>query len=196
MAGDESGLDNSPMWDGVKFNKQSHTMEQDDVGLSSLWALDAWALAEIAHVLGLSQQEKSMRQDFLDMSSRVNKLMWSERMACIEDVPGLLFPHYWKNGARHIQQAKEICLEQMPNLGIRRILKNCGQSVAGVVHEDVDAAELFFAGSNGRLDAFRVGDIELSDEHLSRVRCLQVFQLCHVACGGDQSISLVEDRFG
>jgi putative isomerase len=88
MAGDESGLDNSPMWDGVKFNKQSHTMEQDDVGLSSFWALDAWALAEIAHVLGLSQQEKSMRQDFLDMSSRVNKLMWSE-----ED--GMYLNRFW-----------------------------------------------------------------------------------------------------
>jgi hypothetical protein len=79
IAGDESGLDNSPMWDGVKFNKQTHTMEQDDVGLNSVWALDAWALAEIANVLGRTQQENSLRRDFREMSDRVNTLMWSEQ---------------------------------------------------------------------------------------------------------------------
>ncbi len=88
MAGDESGLDNSPMWDGVKFNKQTHTMEQDDVGLSSLWALDGWALAEIAHILGRSQEEQKYRQDFHDMSARVNELMWSE-------ADGMYFNRSW-----------------------------------------------------------------------------------------------------
>ncbi|MBZ5667345.1 MAG: hypothetical protein LAO30_22430 [Acidobacteriia bacterium] len=78
IAGDESGLDNSHMWDGVKFNKQTHTMEQDDVGLSSIWALDAWALAEIAHILERKQEEQALRHDFDAMSSRVNELMWSE----------------------------------------------------------------------------------------------------------------------
>jgi putative isomerase len=88
MAGDESGLDNSPMWDGVKFNKQTHTMEQDDVGLSSLWALDGWALAEIAHILGRSQEEQKYRQDFHDVSARVNELMWSE-------ADGMYFNRSW-----------------------------------------------------------------------------------------------------
>ena len=88
MAGDESGLDNSPMWDGVKFNKQTHTMEQDDVGLSSLWALDGWALAEIAHILGRSQEEQKYRQDFHDMGARVNELMWSE-------ADGMYFNRSW-----------------------------------------------------------------------------------------------------
>jgi putative isomerase len=77
-AGYESGLDNSEMWDGVKFNKQTHTQEQDDVGLNSLYALDAWALAEIAHVLGHDADEQKLRHDFMEMGTRVNKLMWSE----------------------------------------------------------------------------------------------------------------------
>ena len=88
MAGDESGLDNSPMWDGVKFNEQSHTMEQDDVGLSSLWALDGWALAEIAHVLGRSEEEQNLRRDFQEMTARVNELMWSE-------ADGMYFNRRW-----------------------------------------------------------------------------------------------------
>jgi len=77
-AGYESGLDNSQMWDGVKFNKQTHTMEQDDVGLNSSYALDAWALAEIAHILGRDAEEQKLRRDFAEMSERINALLWSE----------------------------------------------------------------------------------------------------------------------
>ena len=88
MAGDESGLDNSPMWDGVKFNKQTHTMEQEDVGLNSEWALDAWSLAEIAHILGRSADEQKLRTDYREMSARVNQLMWSE-------ADGMYFNRSW-----------------------------------------------------------------------------------------------------
>jgi hypothetical protein len=77
-AGWESGLDNSQMWDGVKYNTRTHTLEQDDVGLSSLYALDAWALAEIAHILGRGPEEQKLRQEFVEMNARINELMWSE----------------------------------------------------------------------------------------------------------------------
>jgi hypothetical protein len=87
-AGYESGLDNSHMWDGVKFNKQTHTMEQDDVGLNSLYALDAWSLGEIAHILGQSSQEQKLRLDFARMRDRINSSMWSE-----ED--GMYFNKEW-----------------------------------------------------------------------------------------------------
>jgi neutral trehalase len=48
----ESGLDNSPMYDGVKFNTVSHRMELADVGLTSLYIADCRALADIALELG------------------------------------------------------------------------------------------------------------------------------------------------
>jgi hypothetical protein len=38
----------------------------------------------------------------------------------------------------------------------KRVVASEHLSVASVVHEDVDAAELFSAGNNGGLDAFRV----------------------------------------
>jgi hypothetical protein len=63
-------------------------MEQDDVGLSSLWALDGWALAEIAHVLGRSEEEQNLRRDFQEMTARVNELMWSE-------ADGMYFNRRW-----------------------------------------------------------------------------------------------------
>jgi hypothetical protein len=43
----ESGLDNSPMFDKVPFNKNTHLMEQADVGLQSLYVMDCEALADI-----------------------------------------------------------------------------------------------------------------------------------------------------
>jgi glycogen debranching enzyme len=77
-AGYESGLDNSQMWDGVPFNKQTHTQEQDDVGLNSIYALDAWSLARIARVLGRTSEAENLNQDFEQMKTRVNDLLWSE----------------------------------------------------------------------------------------------------------------------
>jgi putative isomerase len=49
---DESGLDNSPMYDRVPFNQKTHMLEIADVGLTSLYVADCDALSEIATILG------------------------------------------------------------------------------------------------------------------------------------------------
>lgn len=48
----ESGLDNSPMYDGIEFDTISHKMKLADVGLTSLYIADCKALADIALELG------------------------------------------------------------------------------------------------------------------------------------------------
>lgn len=48
----ESGLDNSPMYDKVPFNKQTHIMELADVGLMSLYVMDCESLTDLAKLLG------------------------------------------------------------------------------------------------------------------------------------------------
>ncbi len=50
----ESGLDNSPMYDGTFYNPQTHLLEYADVGMTSLYIADCDALAEIADALGKS----------------------------------------------------------------------------------------------------------------------------------------------
>jgi len=47
----ESGLDNSPMYDGTSYDPQTHLLEYADVGLMSLYIADCDALAEIATAL-------------------------------------------------------------------------------------------------------------------------------------------------
>jgi glycogen debranching enzyme len=55
-AGYESGMDDSPMYEGVAFNQTTNTMELQDVGLNSLYIADCLALAEIANVLGRQEE--------------------------------------------------------------------------------------------------------------------------------------------
>ncbi len=48
----ESGLDNSPMYDDIPFNKETHRMMLGDVGLTGLYILDTKSLIELAKLLG------------------------------------------------------------------------------------------------------------------------------------------------
>ncbi|MRX46919.1 MGH1-like glycoside hydrolase domain-containing protein [Pedobacter puniceum] len=57
----ESGLDNSPMFIDVPFNKNTHLMDQADVGLQSLFIMDCEALADIAQILGKQKIAKQLK---------------------------------------------------------------------------------------------------------------------------------------
>jgi hypothetical protein len=59
-AGYESGMDDSPMYEGVPFNRDKNTMELHDVGLNSLVIADCEALAEMAHILGRKADEEEL----------------------------------------------------------------------------------------------------------------------------------------
>jgi hypothetical protein len=57
----ESGLDNSPMYDGTVYNTQTHLLEYADVGLMSLYVADCDALAEIAATLGKTAEAAELK---------------------------------------------------------------------------------------------------------------------------------------
>ncbi len=75
----ESGLDNSPMYDDVPFNEQTGTLELDDVGLSSYYAMDCEALAAIAECLGKSKDAAGYRKQYETIKLRINELLWDEQ---------------------------------------------------------------------------------------------------------------------
>lgn len=58
----ESGLDNSPMYDGASYNSSSHQMEFADVGLMGMYIADCDALANIADILGRSAESHELRE--------------------------------------------------------------------------------------------------------------------------------------
>lgn len=73
----ESGLDNSPMYDGTFYNPQSHLVEYGDVGLMSMYIADCGALAEIADVLEKPADAKELRDRGARYRAKL-ETMWDE----------------------------------------------------------------------------------------------------------------------
>lgn len=73
----ESGLDNSPMYDDVPFNKQTHLMELADVGLNGMYVMDCLALADIAGVLGRHAEAQELRERAKEFQIGLRAL-WNE----------------------------------------------------------------------------------------------------------------------
>lgn len=72
----ESGLDNSPMYDDVPFDREKHILFQADVGLTGLYAMDCRALMEIAGILG-REEETELRERYQLICRGIQK-MWDE----------------------------------------------------------------------------------------------------------------------
>lgn len=77
-AGYESGMDDSPMYSGVPFNKTKNTLELQDVGLTSLYIADCEALAEMAAVLGRKKEFKELRLRAKQMRKKLQQLWHDE----------------------------------------------------------------------------------------------------------------------
>ena len=74
----ESGLDNSPMYDGTFYNKQTHLLEYADVGMTSLYVADCDALAEIADALDKGAEAKELRERAERYRAKLQTL-WDEK---------------------------------------------------------------------------------------------------------------------
>ena len=56
----ESGLDNSPMYENVPFDAEKNILKLDDVGLTGLYIEDCYCLAEIAKILGHTEDADNL----------------------------------------------------------------------------------------------------------------------------------------
>jgi len=74
----ESGLDNSPMYDGAVYNPQTHLLEVADVGLMSLYIADCDALAEIADALDKNVEGRELRDRAARYRAKL-ATMWDEK---------------------------------------------------------------------------------------------------------------------
>lgn len=76
----ETGMDNHPMWDGVRFNAATNTQEQTDVGLSALHALDALCLSYMAEVLGRSRDAAGYRAYSEKIGRLIHEHLWNDAL--------------------------------------------------------------------------------------------------------------------
>lgn len=73
----ESGLDNSPMYDDMEFDSNTHLMQLVDVGLTSLVLLDCQSLLKIAKTLGKDSEQKQLSESINKINSAMEQL-WDE----------------------------------------------------------------------------------------------------------------------
>nr|MBR4280132.1 hypothetical protein [Clostridia bacterium] len=73
----ESGLDNSPMYDDVPFNKAANRLELEDVGLTGLYILDCRSLMELARLIGREADLPTLQQR-MDAARAGLEGLWDE----------------------------------------------------------------------------------------------------------------------
>ncbi|OMF47288.1 hypothetical protein BK138_32140 [Paenibacillus rhizosphaerae] len=73
----ESGLDNSPMYDLIPFNKEKNVLELADAGLMGLYIMDCLALADIADILGAADRASDLRNR-ADRFGKGLQQLWDE----------------------------------------------------------------------------------------------------------------------
>ena len=75
----ESGQDDLPNWEEAAFDDSAGTLTLDCVDLNSLYALDAYCLAQIAGILNNSEDYESYLREYQQMKDLINSQLWSER---------------------------------------------------------------------------------------------------------------------
>jgi neutral trehalase len=73
----ESGLDNSPMYDGTVYNSETHLLEYADVGLMSMYIADCDALAEMADALNNPQDARELHDRSARYRAKLDTL-WND----------------------------------------------------------------------------------------------------------------------
>jgi len=84
----ESGQDDLPNWDDAPFSQDTGTLIMNCLDLNSLYALDAWCLAEIANILDKRDDHNNFFSEYETMKELINENLWDER-------EGFYFDRYW-----------------------------------------------------------------------------------------------------
>lgn len=82
----ESGMDNSPSHDGVGYNMETNTLEQDYIELNSLYALDCLCLSTICEILDKKDLSVFYKNEHSRISTLINEKMWNEELGIYCDL--------------------------------------------------------------------------------------------------------------
>lgn len=74
----EAAMDNSPMYDEAVYDRETGLLEQYDIGVSSMLALDMECQSRIAEILGYSDLSGELRDCANKIKGCINEVMWNE----------------------------------------------------------------------------------------------------------------------
>ena len=81
----ESGMDDSPMYDDATYDTHTYTMNLDDVGLNSVYTLDAECLAKIAVILGKDDDAAKFESEYEHMKQLIREKLWNAQDGIFEN---------------------------------------------------------------------------------------------------------------
>jgi hypothetical protein len=81
----ESGMDDSPMYDSAAYDPRTYTLNLEDVGLNSLYALDAECLARLATILDQQDDSRRFAAEYDRMRRLIQDKLWNERDGIYEN---------------------------------------------------------------------------------------------------------------
>jgi hypothetical protein len=81
----ETGMDDSPMYDEAAYDPRTYTMNLHDVGLNSLYTLDAECLGKIAVILGKDDDAKKFAAEYEHMKQLIRDKLWNEQDGIYEN---------------------------------------------------------------------------------------------------------------
>lgn len=79
-AQNEAAMDNSPMYDEAIYDREAGLLEQYDVGVSSMLALDLECQARIADILGYVSLGKTLREREESIKKSINEILWDKEL--------------------------------------------------------------------------------------------------------------------
>src|SRR5262249_25299742 len=98
----------------------------------------------------------------------------------VDDVPAPALPHSGQHGVRHLCQPEKIDVQNPVDLRLLALL-DCGEVAdAGVVHQDVDTAEVLLGATHSLHDLGGVGDVHPQRERAIFMPGDEVFALLEV----------------
>ena len=74
----ETGLDNSPLYDGAKFVVAEDVLDQVDVGMTALWAEDCFTLANVSRRFGHTAFAAELEARGAGLVAQINANLWHE----------------------------------------------------------------------------------------------------------------------
>lgn len=75
----ESGLDNSPMYDDIPFDPETHLMQMADVGLTGLHCMDCRILEELARIIDREEEAGILRERRAKCEAAIQELWDGEK---------------------------------------------------------------------------------------------------------------------
>jgi Mannosylglycerate hydrolase MGH1-like glycoside hydrolase domain len=81
----ESGMEDSPLFDDIEFNREINMFEQASVGLLSLYIADCNQLAEIAEILGFNDDVKELKDRSAKYTQKL-ELLWDDKSGIYKDL--------------------------------------------------------------------------------------------------------------